>query len=70
MCKAKKIEVPNLKYLPKTGATAMEKIYGWNYACLYLANSPDGIAARHYVKPDQGKFDAALASLGAEYGII
>jgi hypothetical protein len=48
----------------------MEKLHGPNHSLLYLANSPEGIAARHYVKPDQDKFDAALASLGAEYGVV
>lgn len=32
-----------------------EELHDWNFSLLYLANSPEGIAARHYVMPDQEK---------------
>ena len=39
------------------------------YAVHFLGESPKSIASRHYITPDQDRFDAAVEWLGNEFGI-
>lgn len=58
-----------IKLLRKTSSSMLEDHleYG-RYALHFLADSPKGMAAKHYVKPSQKQFDAALEWLGQQYG--
>jgi hypothetical protein len=50
-----------LKVFRKTSSSALEEhdVYG-RYAQYFLAQSPGTVAERHYVKPSEGQFFAAL----------
>jgi integrase len=52
------------KHLRKTGATMLDNHgeYG-AYAQHFLGHSPSSVAASHYVKPSQTRFDAAVSWL-------
>jgi integrase len=53
-----------LKYLRKTGTTILSRHKTFRYfTCHYLADSPRGMEARHYRRPSNQQFAAALAWL-------
>jgi integrase len=52
------------KHIRKTCATLLAGEYDISIATDYLADVPSGVMARHYVKPDQAKFDKAIMWLG------
>ena len=58
-----------LKCLRKTAATKMgsHTEYG-AYTQHFLAHAPKGMTDRHYVKPDQAKFDESVSWLGKQFG--
>jgi integrase len=58
-----------LKLFRKTGASTMEEHpeYG-RYAEHFLGEVPRSVAGRHYVKPSQDQFDAALRWVGQQFG--
>jgi integrase len=58
-----------LKLIRKTSASLLEthELYG-RYVLHFLADTPSGMAARHYVKPSQDRFDDAIEFLGSQYG--
>ena len=67
----KKTKIPKtLKLLRKTSASMLEAHpeYG-RYAEYFLGEAPSSVASRHYVRPSEEQFDAALRWLGQQYGI-
>jgi len=58
-----------LKCLRKTAASKLgsHPEYG-AYAQHFLAHAPKGMTDRHYVKPDQAKFDKGVNWLGKQFG--
>ena len=58
-----------LKCLRKTAASKLgsHPEYG-AYTQHFLAHAPKGMTDRHYVKPDQARFDAGVKWLGKQFG--
>jgi len=54
------------KHIRKTCATLLAGEFNQSIATDYLADVPSGVIARHYVKPDQSKFNKALMWLGKQ----
>jgi integrase len=65
---AKGSKAPSLppKHIRKTCATLLAGEFNPSIATDYLADVPSGVMARHYVKPDQPKFDKAIMWLGKQ----
>ena len=61
-------KAPNLppKHIRKTCATLLAGEYNASIATDYLADVPSGVMARHYVKPNQTKFNKAIKWLGTQ----
>jgi integrase len=71
VCRKLKIDHPKpLKLLRKTGASTLETHPDFGrYAQRYLGHAPTSVADKHYVRPSQEQFDAAVRWLGDQFGI-
>jgi integrase len=56
------------KHLRKTSASLLNRKYDQRVVTHFLGQAPQGIAARHYIAPDEITFAGALRWLGQQYG--
>jgi|SRR5579884_246975 len=60
-----------LKQLRKTGSTLLDKFDpSERISTMYLGHSPRSMKDRHYSRPDQERFDEAIAWLGQQFGFV
>jgi hypothetical protein len=60
-----------MKLLRKTAASLLDSHPEFGrYSQLFLGHSPRTIADRHYIKPSQERFDAAVLWLGKQLGQV
>jgi len=70
LCKRLKIDSKRSKDIRKTGASALGENPSYaTLAELYLGHAPRTIAGKHYVKPSQELFDAAIEWLGDKFEV-
>ena len=68
---AKVKHAPTLKFFRKRSASQLAAHAEYNaFAQYFLAQSDKTVAENHYIVPSQKRFDAAIAWLGKEYGLI
>lgn len=69
LCTKHKLKV-TLRQFRSTSSTMLDEdeTYG-RYAQYFLGHSPRGISAKHYIKPSQTQFAAAVKWLGEQYGL-
>ncbi len=56
-----------LKLIRNTSASLLDAEYGRQISQHFLGHSPRSIAEKHYIAPDQGKFDNAITWLGEQF---
>ena len=57
------------KHLRKTSASLLNRNYDPRVVTHFLGHAPQGMAAKHYVAPDEATFSGALRWLGQQYGL-